>query len=140
MFSFSKIFSEKKSPDEKKSAPPAENSWGILEEGQLLIDMYEQVDVVVIRSLVAGVDPNDLEIALHNDLLTIRGKREKLQEAVHDDRYYARECYWGPFSRTIVIPVSVDGSNIKATLKNGILTIELRKLQEDATVHPLSKE
>lgn len=150
MFSFSEFFSKKNTPDKKKSVSPlpisdknstsTENSWGILEEGQLLIDMYERQDAVVIRSLVAGVDPSDLEIALHNDLLTIRGKREKLQEEVHDDRYYARECYWGPFSRTLVVPVPVDGSNIKATLKNGILVIELQKLQGDAMIHPASKE
>lgn len=146
MFSFSDFFSKKNTLDQKKSVSPSqvsaknsgsiENSWGTLEEGQLLIDMYERQDAIVVRSLVAGVDPSDLEIALHNDLLTIRGKREKLQEEVHDDRYYARECYWGPFSRTLVVPVPVDGSNIKATLKNGILAIELQKLQGDATIHP----
>ncbi|MBI2644815.1 Hsp20/alpha crystallin family protein [Candidatus Uhrbacteria bacterium] len=143
MFSFSKLFSTKNSSEEKKSVLPQdtqENSWGILEEGQLLIDMYERSDAIVVRSLVAGVDPQDLEIALHNDLLTIRGKREKFKEEIHDDRYYARECYWGPFSRTVVVPVAVDGGNIKATLKNGILVIELSKLQGDATIHPASKE
>lgn len=144
MMPFSDFFSKKNIFDKKISASQPsttaksqmENSWGILEEGQLLIDMYERQDVIVIRSLVAGVDPQDMEIALHNDLLTIRGKREKLQEEVHDDKYYARECYWGPFSRTLVIPVPVDGSNIKATLKNGILIIELYKLHGDTTIHP----
>lgn len=150
MFSFSELFSKKNPLGEKKSVSPgqnsdtdktpAENSWGILEEGQLLIDMYERQDAIIVRSLVAGVDPKDLEIALHNDLLTIRGKREKIQEEVHDDCYYARECYWGPFSRTLVVPVPVDGSNIKATLKNGILVIELSKLLGDAIIHPAEKE
>jgi len=140
MFSFSKPFSKKHVLDEKKSQDSTQNSWGILEEGQLLIDIYERPDTIIIRSLVAGVDPKDLEISLHNDLLTIRGKREKFEEEVHDDKYYARECYWGPFSRIVVVPVAVDGANIKATLKNGILIIELRKLQGDATIHPAEKE
>ncbi len=150
MFSFSKLFSKKNLLGEKKTVSPeqtsntdkspAENSWGILEEGQLLIDMYERQDAIIVRSLVSNVDPQDLEIALHNDLLTIRGKREKIQEEVHDDCFYTRECYWGPFSRTLVVPVPVDGSNIKATLKNGVLIIELHKLQGDATIHPALKE
>jgi HSP20 family protein len=137
MFPFSEIFSKKNSLDGKKPQIQTQNSWSILEEGQLLIDMYERADAIVVRSLVAGVDPKDLEISLHNDLLTIRGRREKFEEEVHDDRYYARECYWGPFSRTIVVPTAVDGAHINATLKNGILVVELKKLQGDATIHPV---
>lgn len=97
------------------------------EEGQLSIDVYQTDDELVIQSTVAGVTLDDLEILVHNDMLIVRGKRLP-PEPVHSEQYLYRECYWGPFSRTIVLPRDVDASQIKASLRNGLLVIKMPKI------------
>jgi len=109
-----------------------EESW-INEEGQLAIDVYETQKKIVIKSTIAGVDPKDLDISLHNDMLTIRGKRER-EEKISQEYYLYQECYWGHFSRSVILPVEVDSKNIDATLENGILTISLKKIKHDQNI------
>lgn len=95
-------------------------------EAQLSCDVYEDKDNIIVKSTVAGVQPEDLEISISSDLLTIRGFRNQEEEVAEGD-YYARECYWGAFSRSIVLPKEVDQKKIDAAVKNGILTIKLPK-------------
>lgn len=95
-------------------------------EGQLSIDVYQANDNLVVKSTIAGVKPEDLEIYIHNDLLTIRGKREQTREDEGADYLY-KECYWGGFSRSIILPFEVQVDKIQATLKNGVLTIIMPK-------------
>lgn len=109
-----------------------ESSW-INEEGQLAIDVYETPKKIVIKSTLAGVNPRDLDISLNNDMLTIRGKRDK-DEKISEESYLYQECYWGNFSRSIILPVEVDSKNIDATLENGILTITLKKVKHEQSV------
>lgn len=115
---------EKATPPKDTSSPP--HHWSIFEEGQLMVDMYETADTLVVRSFVAGVEPENLEISMHNDMLTIRGKRHDVEE-IHDDRFFHRECYWGTFSRSVIIPRPVDVGAIQALFKNGVVTIILPK-------------
>lgn len=119
------------------TAEQQRRDWNLFEEGQLLVDVIEQPDSIVIRSLVAGIDPDKLEISLHNDLLTIRGTRRE-QEDVYDDQYLIRECYWGNFSRSIIIPVPVQTQKIQALFKNGVVTITLPKAECDNSI-PLTE-
>jgi HSP20 family protein len=102
-------------------------------EGQLSVDVYHNDKEIVVRSTVAGVKPDDLNIMVNNDLLTIRGKRET-EANINSSDYLYRECYWGGFSRTIVLPEDVKADKIKATLKNGLLTIVLPKAISDAQI------
>lgn len=95
-------------------------------EGQLTIDVYQTDDAIVIKSTIAGVKPEDLDVAINNDMVTIKGER-KNEEAVPDGNYYYQECYWGPFSRSILLPVDIIADKSEASLKNGILTIRLPK-------------
>jgi len=95
-------------------------------EGQLAIDVYQTDKKVVIKSTIAGVKPEDLKIALHHDLLTIHGARATNQEIKEEDYLY-RECYWGSFSRSIILPAEVDNKRVEAELENGVLTITLYK-------------
>src|SRR4030042_3958669 len=95
-------------------------------EGQLAVDVFQTDDNVIVKSTIAGVKPEDLEIYLHNDLLTIRGKRSQEHEEEKADYYY-KECYWGGFSRSIILPVEVQADKVEATLKNGILKIVIPK-------------
>ncbi len=104
--------------------------WSLFEEGQLLIDMYETDDAIVVRSFVAGVEPDNLELSLHNDMLTIRGTRHE-QEEIRDDRFFHRECHWGTFSRSIIIPKPVDADRIRALFKHGVVTVILSKSHDE---------
>ncbi len=97
------------------------------EEGQLSVDVFQTKDKLIVKSTIAGVKPEDLNISLHNDMLTIKGKR-KMEEEISDDNYFARECYWGSFSRSIILPIEISAEKkVDAYLENGVLTVILPK-------------
>ena len=95
-------------------------------EGQLSIDVFQTDKHIVIKSAIAGVKPEDIDISLNNDTITIKGLR-KLNEEIAEDDFFYRECYWGGFSRSIILPVDVITDKVNATIENGILTISLPK-------------
>ncbi|MDA2922675.1 Hsp20/alpha crystallin family protein [Patescibacteria group bacterium AH-259-L07] len=101
-------------------------------QGQLVVDIYddEEKNILVLQSTIAGVKSEALDITVEPDLIVIRGKREKekIKESHH---YYYQECFWGNFSRTLVLPVRIVPDKVKASLKNGILTVILPKAGED---------
>jgi len=101
-----------------------------VQEGELPVDMYHTGDAVVIRALVAGVSPDDLDIAITRDMVTIKGIREEYQEATDDD-YYHRELFWGSFSRTLLLPEEVLIDEADAQEKHGLLEIRLPKVDKD---------
>ena len=94
--------------------------------GQLAVDVYQTKDEIIIKSTIAGVRTEDIDIAINNDMITIRGKREK-EDSITEDDYFYRECYWGGFSRSIILPCDVKSDKVKANMKNGVLTIALPK-------------
>lgn len=96
------------------------------EEGQLSVDVYQDKSNIIIKSTIAGVEPEDIDITFDNDMITVRGKRKK-DLTVDEGDYFYQECYWGSFSRSIILPVEVQEEKIKATIKNGVLTITLPK-------------
>lgn len=100
------------------------------EEGQLAVDVYIKDNDLVIVSPISGVTMNDIEILVHGDMLIIRGTRLP-PENPKVTEYLYRECYWGPFSKTIILPRDVDTSGIKATLKDGILMIRIPKIKSE---------
>ncbi|HYE22687.1 MAG TPA: Hsp20/alpha crystallin family protein [Verrucomicrobiae bacterium] len=104
----------------------SQEDWLSEYEGQLTIDMYQTKDNVVIKSTIAGVKPEDIDVTIANDMVTIRGERRRDFEASAEDYFY-QECYWGSFSRSVVLPVDVDIENVAADLKDGILTVVLPK-------------
>lgn len=95
-------------------------------EGQLAVDVYQDNKSIYIKTAIAGINPDDVEVHLNNDMLTIRGKREHNEE-VNDEQFFIRECYWGGFSRSIILPVDVKQDQVKANIENGVLTITLPK-------------
>lgn len=95
-------------------------------EGQLAIDVFQTDKKIIIKSTIAGVKPEDLSISLHHDLLTIKGRRS-IKEEVREEDYLFRECYWGSFSRSIILPSEVDNKRVEAELESGVLTITLYK-------------
>lgn len=108
------------------------NSLGSETEGQLSIDVFQTPSDIVIKSTIAGVKPENLDIAITNDMVTIRGRRES-DESLESDDYFYQECYWGPFSRSIILPADVQTDKSLATLKNGVLTIKLPKSERVKT-------
>ncbi len=96
------------------------------EEGELTVDIYDKGDTIVIQSTVAGVTPENLDISITSDTVTIRGRRERLEE-VNDKNYYYKELFWGTFSRSVILPEEIDEEEAEATLKHGLLTIRLPK-------------
>ncbi len=101
-------------------------------EGQLTIDVYQTENDIVIKSTIAGVKPEHLDVGISNDMITIKGERET-EEEISEENYYYQECYWGSFSRSVVLPTDVLTDKIDATLKNGILTIRLPKADTTKT-------
>ncbi len=99
------------------------------EDGELPIDMYQTRDTIVIRALVAGVSPEDLNISITRDMVTLKGMREEIQE-VPDEDYFHRELFWGSFSRSIVLPEEIVIDEAEAKEKHGLLEIVLPKLDK----------
>lgn len=132
---FSRMINQKKEESESKLMPRIEEkSW--LEEdfsGQLSVDVYQDKNNIIIKSTIAGVKPADLDISINSDMVTIRGKREK-DHTVTEEDYFYRECYWGGFSRSIILPQEIKVDKVQADLKNGILTIVLPKASKTGKV------
>lgn len=111
---------------EKVESETSSEDWLSEYEGQLTIDMYQTKDNVIIKSTIAGVKPEDIDVTIANDMVTIRGERKRDFEVSSEDYFY-QECYWGNFSRSVVLPVDVDIENVTADLRDGILTVTLPK-------------
>ncbi|MEA3398353.1 MAG: Hsp20/alpha crystallin family protein [Patescibacteria group bacterium] len=109
------------------------------EEGQLSIDVYQTPHKIIVKSTIAGVKPEDIDISVNNDMLTIRGKRE-MEEKINEENYLFRECYWGSFSRSIILPVEIETDKIEAVLENGVLTIILPKAKNAQEISIKVKE
>lgn len=101
-------------------------------EGQLTIDVYQTPDAIVIESTIAGVEAEDLDIEITPELVNIRGERRR-QEHVPEENYLYQECYWGRFSRSVILPQEIDPDKSSAELKNGILKIILPKINRAKT-------
>lgn len=99
------------------------------EEAQLTIDMHQTSDEIIIEAMVAGVKPEDLDVSITQDMVTLKGKRSK-STSMSGENYYYQELYWGGFSRSILLPQEVDSEEAEATMKNGLLTIKLPKLDK----------
>jgi HSP20 family protein len=99
-------------------------------EGQLAVDVYQTENDLVIQSAIAGVRPESLDILIEGDMVTIRGAREKPEET-GEKNYFYQECFWGPFSRQIILSVEVDPSRTEALLKEGILTVRIPKIERE---------
>lgn len=99
------------------------------EEGELTADVYQTADDIVIKTIVAGVKPEDLDISITRDMVTIRGARQETRE-VEDNDYFHKELYWGSFSRTILLPQEIDVDAAEAVERHGLLTLKLPKLDK----------
>lgn len=98
-------------------------------DGELAVDVYQTPTHIIIKAMIAGVRPEDLDVSITRDMVTLRGKREKHVEGNAGD-FFFQELYWGSFSRTIVLPQEVEIEEAEANEKHGLLTIRLPKLDK----------
>lgn len=106
----------------------AQKKW-FEQEGKLAIDVYQTNGEIIIRSPVAGVKPEDLDISVERDRVFIKGERSEQIEK-EKKNYFYQECYWGKFSREIILPAETDPEQAQAEMKNGVLTVRLPKVEK----------
>lgn len=118
-------------PVQPKSGTPTtrDDNWNEVETGELSVDVYQTPTHVVIKALVGGVVPTNIDISLTREMITIHGTREDEQE-VQAEGYFQKELYWGSFARTILLPEEVDVDLAEAYEKHGILVIRLPKVNK----------
>lgn len=98
--------------------------------GQLALDVYETADKLVIKARTPGVNKHDLDVSIADGILTISGTLSSGDDSVAI-QWHVQECYWGEFSRTLVLPVQVKEDEVEAVLKDGVLTISFNKIQQE---------
>ena len=101
-------------------------------DGQLALDIYQTPTHIVIVAPIAGVKMNDIDVSITEDVLTIKGKRY-LEFDIPEEDYFTQECFWGDFSRSIVLPASVDPTKINAGFKDAVLKITIPKVERIKT-------
>jgi HSP20 family protein len=95
------------------------------------VDVYETADKLVVKARTAGVNKNDLDVSIADGVLTISGTLSSGDDTAAT-QWHIQECYWGEFSRTLVLPVQVKEDEVEAVLKDGVLTISFNKIQQEA--------
>jgi HSP20 family protein len=98
-------------------------------DGEFPIDMYQTQDNLVVKAALPGVKPEEVDITINDDVLTIKGEHQEEQENKEDDYLY-RERYYGAFSRSVTIPVKVKSEKAEATFEDGVLTLTIPKADE----------
>ncbi|ETB63664.1 TPA: Hsp20/alpha crystallin family protein [Candidatus Nomurabacteria bacterium] len=115
--------------NEEKIEIEKESRWEEEVEAELTIDLYQTPSDIIVQTMVAGVQPDNLNIIITRDLITIKGKREENQ-SVNKDDYFVQELYWGSFSRTISLPEEINPEEAEAIEKHGLLIIRLPKIDK----------
>jgi HSP20 family protein len=100
------------------------------DEAELSVDVYQTPTDIIVQAMVAGVKPEDLELSITRDTITIRGEREE-NRTIDEDNFFAKELYWGRFSRTISLPAEVEPEEVEATEKHGLVTVKIKKVDKD---------
>jgi len=110
--------------EEKNAAQDCSNIFD--QDGELVVDVFETEADFVVSTAIAGVRIKDLDISLEKDMMIIKGSRCDPHES-HDKKYFYQECYWGPFSRKVVLPENIDIDKADAQMDKGILTVKIPK-------------
>ena len=98
--------------------------------GQLAVDVYQTKDDIYVVAPVPGVSRDNIDLSIVETTLTIRGTRQQTDKVRKSD-YYVQECYWGEFSRSIILPVEVQEEEAEAELKDGMLTVKIPKAEQN---------
>ncbi len=99
-------------------------------EGQLTVDVYQTPDEIIVESTIAGVDPENIDVDVTSESVTIRGERKR-EKKIDEADYFYQECFWGKFSRSIILPQEIDPDKAASSIKNGILIVRLPKIHRN---------
>lgn len=116
------------------TVPTSDDSWDDNQEeflGQLAVDVYETEEKLVVKARTAGVNKEDLDVSISDGILTISGTLSSGDDE-EATNWHIQECYWGEFSRTLALPVTVKEDEVEAVLKDGVLTISFSKIKQEA--------
>ena len=115
----------------KKDSGKGASTWpsNAEEDSELAVEVHQPPEAIIIKTMVAGVRPEDLDISITRDMVVIKGKRESSRE-VAEENYFHRELFWGSFSRTILLPQEVDVEGAEANERHGLLMIKLPKIDK----------
>jgi len=118
--------------EEVEESEPVRQSFALKDltsqEGQLAVDVYQTENEIVIQSAIAGVKPQDLDISIEEDFISIKGVRKQPNEK-EEKNYFYQECFWGSFARQIILPEETDPSRAEAEMREGVLTIRIPKIE-----------
>lgn len=123
----------------KKSTPTRDDMWDSVDDttvseddidGELAIDMHDTGEDLIIKTMVAGVKPEDLDVSITRDSVTIRGKREH-ERTAEDNEHIFSELYWGSFARVISLPSEIEVEEAEAIEKHGLLVLRLPKVDKN---------
>ena len=106
------------------------SDWSGTQEGRLAVDIYDTKNAIVVLAPMAGAEPGSVEVFLHNDMLSIRGTRVHPEDTEDVLKSYHGECYWGPFSRSVILPVDIAGGAAEASFRHGLLTVRIPKVKK----------
>ncbi len=120
-----------KNVEEQKESTPASGIFD--QDGELVVDVYETESDFVVLAAIAGIQIKDIDISLEKDMMVIKGSRCDPYEHP-DKKYFYQECYWGPFSRKIVLPENIDIDKADAQMDKGVLTIKIPKVESNGKV------
>jgi HSP20 family protein len=98
-------------------------------EGELVVDVFETDSNFVVLAAIAGIQIKDLDISVEKDMMVIKGNRQD-PHLGPEKKYFYQECYWGPFSRKIVLPENIEVEKTAAQMDKGLLTIEIPKTEK----------
>jgi HSP20 family protein len=90
------------------------------------MDVSETKEAFVVKMEVPGMEPGDIQVALQENMLTVKGEKRQEKEE-KEERYHRVERNYGAFTRTVKLPVTVDASKVAASFKNGLLMVTLPK-------------
>ncbi len=99
------------------------------QDAELAVDVSQTPSEILIKTMVAGVNPDELDVSISQEMVSIRGSRKETYEMSEHD-YFHKELFWGSFSRTILLPAEVKSEDAIAELKHGLLTIRLPKVDK----------
>jgi HSP20 family protein len=103
--------------------------WGARGEGFMpALDVLEEENEYIVKASLPDVDPNDVEITLTDNVLTIRGQTKQETES-EKKNYHVRERHFGTFTRQVSLPMAVESDKVEATTENGVLTLRLPKAE-----------
>ncbi len=116
-----RIFGELATPWDRKAEA--------LEAWEPAVDIFETEKEFVLKAELPEVDPKDVKATVEGNILTLTGERKREKE-IKEENYHRTERFYGSFTRTFVLPDTVDREKIKATFKDGVMRLELPKREE----------